>query len=66
MGATREMLHDQDLPMHLWVEACKIVVFVQSCCPHRILGMSTFEEDFTSKKLDVSHFRIFGSFAYVH
>ena len=28
MEAAREMLHDQDLPMHLWAEAAKITVYV--------------------------------------
>ena len=28
VGATREMLHDQDLLLHLWAEACNIVVYV--------------------------------------
>jgi hypothetical protein len=28
--------------------------------------MSTHEEDFTDNKHDVSHFKIFGSFVYVH
>jgi hypothetical protein len=35
-------------------------------CPHRVLGMSTPEEAFTGKKLDVSHFKIFISSIYVH
>ena len=35
-------------------------------CPHKVLGMSTLEEAFTGKKLDVSHFKIFGSSGYVH
>ena len=52
--------------MHLWVEACNIVVFVQNRCPRMILGMSTHEEAFTSKKPDVSHFKIFGSPVYVN
>ena len=38
----------------------------QNRCPHGILGMITPEEAFTGKKLDVSHFNIFGSFVYVH
>ena len=29
MEAAREMLHDQDLPMHLWEEAAITVVYVQ-------------------------------------
>ena len=47
--------------MHLWEEECNIVVYVQNRCPHRVLGMSTPEEAFTSKKPDISHLKIFGS-----
>jgi hypothetical protein len=35
--------------MHLWAEACNTVIYVQNHCPHRVLVMSTPEEDFTSK-----------------
>jgi hypothetical protein len=66
VSAARAMLHDQGLPMHLWAEACNTAVYVQNHCPHRILGMSTPEEDFTAKKLNVSHFKKFGSSVYVH
>jgi hypothetical protein len=66
MGVARVMLHDQGLPMHLWAEACNTMVYVQKRCPHRVPSMSTPEEAFTSKKPDVSHFKIFGSFVYVH
>jgi hypothetical protein len=66
VGASRVMLHDQGLPMHLWAEACNTAVYVQNCSPHRVLGMSTPEESFTGKKPDVSHFKIFGSSVYVH
>ena len=52
--------------MHLWVEACNTVVYVKNHCPHRVLGMSTPEEAFTGKKLDISHLKIFGSFVYIH
>src|ERR1700728_4602390 len=37
VGAAREMLHDQGLPLHLWAEACNISVYVQNHCPHKIL-----------------------------
>jgi hypothetical protein len=66
MGASRAMLHDQGLLMNLWVEACNTAVYVQNHCPHRVLGMSTYEEAFTGKKPDLSHFKIFGSSVYVH
>jgi hypothetical protein len=66
VGATRAMLHDQGLPLHLWVEECNTAVYVQNRCPHRVLGMSTPEEAFIGKKLDVSHLKNFGSSVYVH
>ena len=47
VGVAHAMLNDQGLPMHLWAEACNIEVYVQNRCPHRVLGMSTPEEDFT-------------------
>ena len=30
MEATRAMLHDQDLPMHLWAEAARTAVYVRT------------------------------------
>ena len=66
VGVARAMLHDQGLSLHLWAKICNTTVFVQNRCPHRILGMSTPKEAFTGKKPDVSHFKIFGSYVYVH
>ena len=66
MGAVLVMLHDQGLLLHLWVEAYNTTVFLQNHFPHQILGMSTPEEAFTSKKPDVSYFKIFGSSIYVN
>eukprot|EP00253_Pinus_taeda_P019110 PITA_19110 len=66
VGATRVILHDQSLPLHFWVEACNTSVYLQNCCPHKVLGMSTPEEDYSGKRLDISHLRIFGSPIYMH
>ena len=66
VGVTRAMLHDQGLPLHLWVEACNIAVYLQNRSPHPILGMKTLEEAFSGKRPDVSHFRIFGSSIFFH
>ena len=60
------MLHDQDLPMHLWAEAARTPVYVQNCTPHRVLENKTPEEVFSRKKLEVSHLRIFGFPVYIH
>ena len=34
--------------------------------PHRVVGNKTPEENFTGKKPEVSHFRIFGCLTYSH
>ena len=66
MGVARAMLHDQSLPLHLWVEACNTAIYVQNNCPHKILGMSTPEEAYFGKRPHISHLRIFGSPVYMH
>lgn len=60
------MLHDQGLSLHLWVEACKTIVYLQNKNPHQILRMSTLEKAFSGQKRDVAHFKIFGSLVYCH
>ena len=60
------MLHDQDMPHYLWVEACNTKVYIQNRVPHKVLGKMRPKEAFTRKKPDVGHFRIFRSLAYCH
>ena len=60
MEAAKAMLYDQDLPMHLWVEASRESMYVHNCTPHRVLENKTPEEVFSGKKLEVSHLRIIG------
>ena len=66
MEAAKAMLHDQDLPMHLWVEATRTSVYVQNRTPHRVLENKTPEEVFSGKKLEVSHLKIFSCPVYIH
>jgi hypothetical protein len=66
IAPTKAMIHDQDLPMHLWEEASRTIVYAQNRSPHRVLGNKTPEEMFTSEKTEVSHLRIFGFLVYVH
>ena len=56
----RAMLHDQDLPMHLWEEASRTTMYVQNHTPHRVLKNKTLKEVFSGKKPEVSHLIIFG------
>jgi hypothetical protein len=60
------MLHDQDLPMMLWEEACNIAVYVQNMSPHSILEYKTPEEVFTGVKPKIGRLRIFGFPVYIH
>ena len=46
MDASKSMLHDQDLPMHLWDKVERRNLYVQNCTPHWVLGNTTPEEDF--------------------
>ena len=50
MKVARAMLHDQDLPMHLWVEAARTTVYVKNHTPHRVLENKNPEEVFSRKK----------------
>jgi hypothetical protein len=64
VGAARAMLHDQGLPLFLWVEACYTAVYLQNRSPHMVVGSMTPEEAFSGKKPEVGHFRIFGCITY--
>ena len=66
MEAVRAMLHDHDLPMHLWAEATRATVDVQNHTPHRILDNKTPKEAFSGEKPKVNHLRIFGCPMYIH
>ena len=54
------MIHDQDLPMHLWAKATRTVVYVQNRISHNALGNKTPEEMFIVEKPKVIHLKIFG------
>ena len=66
MEVARAMLHDQDIPMHLWEKATRTMVYVHNRTPHRVLENKTPEEVFSSKKLEVIHLKIFGCPVYIH
>ena len=66
MEPVKYMIHDQDLPMCLWVEAAKTAVYVQNKLSHGMLGKKTLEEMFTSQKPEFNHLKIFGFPVYLH
>jgi hypothetical protein len=66
MEAVKTMIHDQDLPMHIWAEATRTTICVQNRFSHSALGFKTPEEMFTRKKPEVGHLKIFGCPVFVH
>jgi hypothetical protein len=66
MEATKTTIHDQDLLMHLWVEAARTTVYVQNRLSHSALGFKTPEEMFSGYKPKVSNLKIFGCPVFVH
>ena len=66
MDAMKTMIYDQDLPMHLWAEAARTIVYVQNRISHSALGFKTPEEMFTGKNPEVSHLKTFSCPVYVH
>jgi len=54
VGAMRDMLHDQGLPLYLWAEACNTTIYLQNQSPHQILSMITSKEAFSRRKSNAS------------
>jgi hypothetical protein len=62
----KEMIHDQNIPMFLWIKASNTIVYIHNISPHQILEDKTLEEAFIEVKLEVNHLRIFGCIVYIH
>jgi hypothetical protein len=60
------MIHDLDLPMCLWAEACLTTVYILNRCPHKVLKDKTPKEAFTGEKPQVAHLHVFGCPVYIH
>jgi hypothetical protein len=60
------MLHDQELPLYLWVGASVSIVYLQTRNTHIVLGRKTHEEAFIERRPDVEHIHIFGCLTYSH
>jgi hypothetical protein len=63
---THAMLNERNLPNYFWAEAVATIVYITNQTPTTIVHGMTPKEKFTSKKPDVSHFKVFGCIAYVH
>jgi hypothetical protein len=66
MEEVNTMIHDQDLPMHLWDEGARTTIYVQNRLSYSALGFKTSEEFFIEKKPEVSHLKIFVFPVFLH
>jgi hypothetical protein len=66
MEVVKTMIHDQDIPTHLWDEATRKIFYVQNRLSHSALGFKTPEEMFSGKKSELSHLKIFGCPVFIH
>ena len=66
MEDVKDMIHDQDMSMHLRVEEARTIVYVQNRTPHRVLENKNPEEVFSGEKEKFIHLIIFGSPIYIH
>jgi transposase InsO family protein len=64
--AARTMMQEKNPPMFLWAEAVNTAVYLQNRTSSRMQPEKTPFELWHNEKPEVSHFRIFGSIAYVH
>ena len=62
----RAMIISKNLPLRLWAEAVHCAAQVMNRVPNRKEVTTTPFESWFGRKPDVSHFRIFGSTAFVH
>jgi hypothetical protein len=58
------MLHAKSLPQRLWAEALNCATYIQNKSPHRSVKDKTPYEAWSGLKLEVAHFRFFGSRAW--
>jgi hypothetical protein len=58
------MLHAKSLPHRLWAEALNYAKYIQNRSPHISVKDKTPYEAWSGLKLEVTHFRIFGSRAW--
>jgi hypothetical protein len=55
------MMHAKSLPQRLWAKALNCAAYIQNISPHRSIKDKTPYEAWSGLKLEVTHFRIFGS-----
>jgi hypothetical protein len=60
------MLNEKNLPNYFWAKTITTAIYIMNRTPTTTIHGMTLEEKFISKKLDVSHLKVFGCITYVH
>ena len=62
----RALMAEKNMPHCYWAEVVSTAVYIMNMTPTAAVHDVTPEEKFSSKKPDLSHFKVFGCIAYVH
>jgi hypothetical protein len=62
---THAMLNEKNLPNYFWIKIVVIAIYIMNQTPKTIVHGMTSKKKFTSKKPNVSHFKLFVCIAYV-
>ncbi|MCO5604876.1 hypothetical protein L7F22_059050 [Adiantum nelumboides] len=60
------LMSEKNMPQCYWAEAASTGVYIMNRTPTAAVHGMTSEETFIGKKIDVSHFKVFGCISYVH
>ena len=66
MESAKSMIHSNNLPLRLWAEAINTAVYLINRTINKQTGDITPFEAWFQQKPSVSHYRVFGSLAYVY
>jgi hypothetical protein len=50
MEEIKSMIHEKDIPMHLWEKEMKATMYMHNKSPHKVLEKKTPEEMFSGEK----------------
>ena len=60
------MLNDKKMPDYFWTKVVPSAVYIMNSYPTISIHAMTSKEDYTNRRLDIMHLKVFGCIAYVH
>lgn len=64
LESSRCMLYDAGMNSRYWAEAVNTAIYIKNKSPNKMLDGASPEENWTERKINLSHLRVFGCIAY--